>query len=139
MNLGLIFPLTLLSLTSASHAAQIRIQFLNGKSGQPIAKTSVVINDTSRHQSIGVLKTDQNGFVAVDIDPQSQILAIVERAFHRSCDISKNELRDYSVQQIIATGIVEQNQCGPKLAKPTPGTLVRVFRRSTFIEALSEN
>ena len=139
MNRGLVFSVMLLSLTSASRAVQIRIQFLNGKSGRPIAKTSVVINDMTKHQLIGVLKTDQNGFVAVDIDPQSQILANVERTFHQSCDVSKNELRTYDAQQIISTGIVEQNQCGAKLSEPTPGTLVRVFRKSTFVEALREN
>ena len=129
----------MLGLASTSNAAQIRIQFLNGKNGKPIAKTNVVINNVTIHKLVGVLQTDERGFVSIDVDRQSQIQALVERSFHQTCNPNKDKYQSYSAEQILSQGIVEPNECGAMLLPPIPGTLVRVFRRSTFIEALREN
>lgn len=135
----LTIALMLPGLVSTSHAAQIRVQFLNGKNGKPIARTKVVINDVTLHQLIGVLQTDKQGFISVKVDRQSQIQALVERSFNQSCDSNKGRLQAYKVEQILSQGIVEKNECGATLPSPRPGILVRIFRRSTFVEALREN
>lgn len=139
LRIASFISLNVLGLISSGNAAQIRVQFMNGKNSKPITRTNVVINDVTIHKLVGILQTDERGFVTINVDKNSMIQALVERSFHQSCSEGKNKYQAYSVNQILSRGIVERNQCGAALSPSTPGTLVRVFRRSTFIEALREN
>ena len=120
-----------------AEAVVVRVRFLNGHTGKPIAHKSVVLIDKTNHLSLGIVKTDGAGYVDAKVDRLAKMSANVEKDFHQNCDRSTNGV--YSVVAIASSGVTDMNGCGSAVPAASPGELVRIVRRSNLIESLREN
>jgi hypothetical protein len=119
---------------------QVRILFLNGNNGQPLKNVGVVVYDDSHLSKPSYLRTDGDGVVKTTAEHGALLRAFVERGFIRSCeDGSLAGMRSFDVNTIVSTGISEKSTCKTKATFAQPGMLIRVVRRSSFLEALGEN
>lgn len=133
MGLAFCFPVH-------GQTVHIRVQFLNGNSGQALKNTRVVVYDNSDPTHRKYLRTDANGTVQTTAERGSWVRAFVHKGFFRSCeDGTIASIRRFDVDEIMSSGIVEESHCRASGPAAESGLLVRVVRKSTFLEALQEN
>lgn len=122
---------------------EISVLFLDGNTGHALKDTRVFVFDNSGNSDPAQPKsllTDANGIVRIAVRRGSLMRAFVGRGYVRSCeDSSLAGQRDFNVDQVISGGIVEKSRCMAQGPPAEPGLLVRIVRKSTFLEALSEN
>lgn len=150
------FLLGVLAVGATLHAqeVQIKIKVLNGRNGQPLAKSCVYVQvwTNAREFSAGEVATDRKGVARIRLSYDGASHGRKESACFRgatvdtvlrygnSIDIIPNRdkaadcrpprnkwgTRDYSypVQLIVQRGIVLANRCGKAAATPTPGEVI---------------
>jgi hypothetical protein len=115
-------------------AQTVVVQILNGRNGKPIPKVRVWVGfDDQKSKEPLDLKTDRQGEVQFDtngaktfqVSPVGEI-ACREQQFTAPID--------YSIEDILKTGIVTRNDCGHSKPKPSRGRLIYVVRPATWWE-----
>jgi hypothetical protein len=135
--------LLLFACTMISSAQTLRIQIVNGKSGEALSNQHVVLmgavdaDDQSSLRRMEDFTTDKDGIGAVSkIAPEIKAIYVFVE-WHHQC--AKNVGVRFSLRDIFATGTVSENSCKPKLSRltPLPGTLVLYVRDETFFEKMA--
>jgi hypothetical protein len=127
--------------TLAADAQTLRIQILNGKSGNPVAHEHVNLfrsegfADLTGDSNIHGFTTDANGVIEVSqIAPQTHSFS-VSVDWHQQCAIGRVT---FSLQAIFAAGLVSENSCKKKITRSAkPGTLILFVRDDTFFEKMA--
>ena len=118
----------------------IKVLFLDGNSGHPLKNIHVIVRDGSRSAQQLELRTDSNGMSATTVQLGAPFTAFAERSFIRTCeDGSLASQHSFDAEQIVMIGISEKSTCKTHTPPAQPGVLIRIIRRSTFLEALGEN
>ena len=119
-------------------AQMLRVQVLNGKTGNPIANEHINLfrpGESGANWHIGEFNTDANGvftFSQVVAKTDSFTIAV---DWHRPCAKSYAK---FSLQDIVSKGLVSENTCKPKLVRiAEPGTLILFVRDETFFEKMA--
>ena len=116
---------------------KIVVRLLNGKNGRPLRNEypSIWLGNASGINP----KTDANGQITVDISRVQPRTVRVLGNYYVDCrPRGRDKLAtmnvSYSLDEIIAKGIVTENDCGKSQVDPIPGVLVLYLRPMTFIE-----
>ncbi|MGH9542311.1 MAG: hypothetical protein ACRD2H_10555 [Terriglobales bacterium] len=111
------------------------VQFMNGRSGKPLAKAKVYIGfDDIRSEKPLVLTTDRQGKVEFETGAaktfQVHPVALV------ACDGQPKgaPYPDYSIAEILRAGLVTRNDCGRAKAEPLRGRLLYFARPASWWE-----
>ena len=118
-------------------SSKVVLRLLNGKNGKPLTdeRPNIWLGNAS-----GITrKTDANGEIALDI---SHVQPRTVRVFgneYVDCRLrGSNKFApmnvSYPLDEIIAKGIVTENDCGKYRVDPIPGVLVLYLRPMTFLE-----
>jgi hypothetical protein len=132
------FCMTLLlgcALCSAASAQPIAVRLLDGKTGKPRSKVRVyiVLGDPSQQHTLD-LKTDRDGDVS--FDPSGEKTFQVRPIGEVSCGEQPigAPIRDYSIDQVVLSGLVTTNDCGQLSLEPIRGRLTYLVRTATWME-----
>jgi hypothetical protein len=124
--------------THTGDAETLRIQILNGKTGNPVANEHINLfrpGESGANWHIGEFNTDANGvftFSQVAAKTDSFTIAV---DWHRPCAKSYAK---FSLEDIVSKGLVSENTCKPKLVRiAEPGTLILFVRDETFFEKMA--
>src|SRR5271168_4477256 len=109
--------------SSTATAQSVTVQFLNGKSGKPIAKGSriwVYFNDKTGRQIVD-LRTDRQG--AVQFETNDAKTFQVSAVGYVGCGEQPigSSPRDYPIDEVLKTGLLTWNDCGRLNAEPLQG------------------
>jgi hypothetical protein len=115
-------------------AQSVVVQIFNGRNGKPIPKIRVWVSfDDKRGKEPLDLKTDRQGEVQFETNGaktfQMSPVGVVdcrEQQFTAPLD--------YSIEEILKTGIVTRNDCGHSNPEPSRGRLIYVVRPATWWE-----
>jgi hypothetical protein len=136
LHLRQILPLALVvSIFNGIALAQsVVVQILNGRNGKPVSKVRVWVSfDDPRGKQPIDLKTDRQGEVQFETNGaktfQVSPVGVVDcREQQFTAPI------DYSVNEILKTGIVTRNDCGHSNPEPSHGRLIYIVRPATWWE-----
>jgi hypothetical protein len=121
----------------SAESNRIIIRLLNGKNGNPIRGEipNIWLGNPARVTSS---QTDSKGEIALDIGKARPREIRFRGNYYVDCrGKTQRELPQnikYSIDEILATGVVSENDCGKSRVSPTPGVLVLYLRPMTFIE-----
>jgi hypothetical protein len=110
------------------------VQILNGRNGKPVSKVRVWVSlDDSRDKQPLDLKTDGQGEVQFEtngakIFQMSPVGVVPCREHQWIAPI------DYSIEDILQTGIVTRNDCGHSNPASSRGRLIYIVRAATWWE-----
>jgi hypothetical protein len=127
------------SLFSVDADAQtIVVKFLNGHNGKPFANERVWVyfSDPKAKEPFD-LKTDREGKVQFESNGAKtfEVTGVGLTPCIAQTEQLKNEAhRDYSIQEVLAQGIVTRNDCGHTNLEPQRGQLTIVVRHATSWE-----
>jgi len=127
---------------SDPHTTKVVLRILNGKTGWPIwAELPNVWLGGADSPIDPPPRTNLRGEIKVELlatDPRE--LRFLPN-WYADCRSSGDEIvgskLKYSVDEILASGIVAENVCGKKRAKPTPGVLALYVRPRTWLEIMA--
>ncbi len=113
-----------------SNGYTITIRVLNGKTGKPVKdeKPNVSLGDPADPTNPA---TDSNGEIHLHISSQHPKTLGFLPNYYVDCRYKREE---FSIDEIIAKGIVTGNLCGKAHIEPTPGVLVVYVRKMSFRE-----
>jgi hypothetical protein len=118
-------------------SSKVVLRLLNGKNGKPLRNEypSVWLGNASYINP----KTDANGEIALDISRVQPRTVRVFGNYYVDCRPRGSDKQtpmnvSYSLDEIVATGIVTENDCGKYHVGPIPGVLVLYLRPMTFKE-----
>ena len=148
--LCLLAALNLLSCTRAGAQPQsneprptrIVLKILNGKTGWPIwAELPNVWIGAATSPLDPSLKTNWRGEIKLNVPTIGPRELRFLPNWYADCrsfgdQIVGSKLK-YSVDEILENGIVAENVCGKKRAKPTPGVLILYVRPRTWLEIIA--
>jgi hypothetical protein len=123
------------SSASARHSQTITVQFVNGRSGKPLARIKVYIGfgNPKTAQPI-VLVTDRRGELRFS-PGRAETFQVHPVALVACGEQPKGApYRNYSAATVLRTGIVTPNSCGPARAERVPGRLVYFARPASWWE-----
>jgi hypothetical protein len=123
------------ALCNVAFAQSIAVRLLNGKTGKPLSKVRVyIILGDPKHQHAFDLKTDRDGNVRFDPSEEKtfQVRPIGEVACGEQ-PIGAPD-RDYSVDEVVQSGLVTANDCGHLAPEPIRGQLTYLVRPATWTE-----
>ena len=151
---------------TALHAQTIKVKLVNGKSGQPIAKTCVNTWVGTERRDAMAIPLDNDGIAWLyltdkdsEVNTQSQthncgdfgvvhpiakyadtirIVAGFAVCQPHAPDYSWLAPMEFSTQKILREGIVTENVCGKSTATPKPGEVVIFVRPLTWWEKLKQ-
>lgn len=108
--------------TITAEAQQLRINILNAKTNKPI--TDEKLNIALRVHQIGsvAMPTDKNGIIAVDTGNASIIRILSNMC--ADCRSRAELYTNYSIADILHTGITTGNLCSAASPRPKPGELL---------------
>jgi hypothetical protein len=124
-----------LFVSSGAGAEPIIIQIINGKTNKPISKAKLYVSfvPSSGHQSLQLV-TNENGEASFDSEGlqlfQVHPIALV------SCGEQPigAQQRNYSVEDVLKTGIRAENNCGHSDREPLRGRLLYFVRPASWWE-----
>jgi hypothetical protein len=121
---------------NTANAQWVTVQFLNGRNGKPIAKGGRVWvyfnNETGRHildlhtDGQGEVQFDANGAKTFQVSPVGYIPCGEQPV--------GSSPRDYAIDEILKTGLLTKNDCGPIKAEPIRRRLLYFARRASWWE-----
>lgn len=135
-HLGLAaFLLVLASGGVAWGQSPVVVQFINGRSGKPIAKAKVYIGfDGLKTEKSLALTTDSRGEVRFNTEG-AKTFQVHPVALVACGEQPKGApYRNYSIAEILQTGLVTLNDCGHEKAEPTRGRLIYFARPAGWWE-----
>jgi len=114
------------SFVGIARADLIRVQFLNGRTGKPIAQGRriwVYFNNRAGRQIVD-LHTDSQGTVQFESDGAKTFQA--NPVGYLSCGEQPvgSSPRDYPIDEVLKTGLLTRNDCGNLNTEPLRGRLV---------------
>jgi len=117
----------------------LKILFLDGRSGKPIARESLLIITGTRanpHQRSGHVATDKDGYGIFPLAAGVEGLSL--RVFPEGLSLCYGDpnTRNLDIKEIEVKGLVTPNDCGKKTSAPVPGVLVVFGRPSTWREKM---
>jgi hypothetical protein len=115
-------------------AQSVVVQILNGRNGKPIPKVRVWVNfDDQKSRQPLDLKTDRQGEVQFETNGAKtfQVSPVGEIPCREQQFIAPI---DYSIEEILKTGIVTRNDCGHSNPEPSRGRLKYIARPATWWE-----
>jgi hypothetical protein len=124
------------------HTTKVVLRILNGKTGWPIwAELPNVWLGGADSPIDPPPRTNLRGEIKLELpatDPRE--LRFLPN-WYADCRSSGDQIvgskLKYSVDEILASGIVSENVCGKKRAKPTPGVLTLYVRPRTWLEMMA--
>jgi hypothetical protein len=126
--------------SKATTGQSVRVQFVKGWSGKPIGKggrVSVYFNNKiGRH--IVDLRTDQEGEIQFEADGAETFQ--VSSVGYVACEEQPvgSPTRDYSIDEVLKTGLLTENDCGRLNTEPLRGRLLYFVRPATWWELFKE-
>jgi hypothetical protein len=126
--------------SKATTGQSVRVQFVNGRSGKPIGKGGRIWvyfnNKTGRH--IFDLRTDQEGEIQFEADGAETFQ--VSSVGYVACGEQPvgSPPRDYSIDEVLKTGLLTENDCGRLNTEPLRGRLLYFVRPATWWELFKE-
>jgi hypothetical protein len=113
-------------LAEVAAAQTVVVQVLDGRSGKPVKKGTVIqiaFPDEAVHRLLG-LHTDRHGEVEVDTEGAKdfQVGAVGYVSCREGSSVAQPE--KYSVEEVIRIGAVGPNHCGQALDQPQSGRLI---------------
>lgn len=134
----------LLSVTTQAQIQvfSIRVLVLNARNGKAVTKTKLTMTETPLQPYATPLDlvTDPTGHASLLVQSDSDIHTLVQG--HASCRaVAKADRRKppagYSTPQILAHGLVGENNCSKRTATPAPGELILFVRPQHWWERMS--
>jgi len=121
--------------STAATAQSVIVQFLNGRSGNPVSKGKPVHVRfyTGEIKHLLTLHTSTQG--EVEFDAQSATGFNVTLAGYVPC-FGASAVNDYSVAELRGNGLVTTDDCGKLNPQPVPGRLIYFVRSATLLERL---
>ncbi len=121
-----VLVLALCLLACVSVAQSVVVQLLNGRSGKPVRKGTVIhvaFPDETVHRLLG-LHTGRLGEVEFDTEGAKDFQ--VGAVGYVSCREGSSEAQPekYSVEEVLQKGAVGPNHCGQAVTQPQPGRLI---------------
>jgi hypothetical protein len=116
---------------------RIIIRLLNGRNGKPIRgeNPNIWLGNPAK---VPASQTDSMGEIALDIgDVRPREIRFRGNYFVDCRGKTQREVPQnikYSLDEILTTGMVSENDCGKSRVTPTPGVLILYLRPRTFIE-----
>ncbi len=131
----LAFALAFTSGRAAWGQTTVVVQFMNGRSGKPMAKFKVYIGfDNLKARKPLVLTTDRQGKVEFETDGAKTFQVHPVALIPCGEQPKGAPYRDYSVSEILRAGLVTRNNCGRTKAEPLPGRLLYFARPASWWE-----
>ncbi len=132
--LGFLILVGVAGFGDVGRAQSVIVRFLNGRNGKPITDARVYVALDNKRQQPLDLSTDRNGEVQFETNGAQnfQVVAIG----HVACgdDTISAPHREYSIAEILKSGLLTQNNCGRGNYEPLRGRLLYFARRLTFWE-----
>jgi hypothetical protein len=138
-----LFSLIFAMLAFSASAQNIMVHAVDGKSGQPLAATRLLVfvfngaswNEQENTRSFD-LHTDRNGNATIRPDQiQGADHLQIWVDFMTRC--AERNSTAISISDVLKTGITDTNSCAKAInAKPTPGTLIIYAREATLREKM---
>jgi len=121
----------------------IVLHVLNGKNGKPISREHLLIylgtsaDDVRLGKKLVNLETDDSGLATLSLgsNPESLIKVWVDH-FKTLCQKDSPNKTNFSIQEILKTGLSTPNNCGKVKANPTPKHFFVFVRSYSFWEKL---
>lgn len=139
------FLFTLLAIIWAGRAiaqnAAIKIQALEGKSGKPLASQRLVIfggesaEAATFHHTVFDITTDERGMAELKFDPAKTTWIQVWADGMTLCQTKPN-VRSFSVETILTTGLSAPNSCSSLVQTAVPGHFIVYARPSSLSEKM---
>lgn len=125
-------------------AQDIVIHAVNGKNGQPLANSRLVLwaFDTMSERMMPSgqqldLHTDSNGMAIILAGAIKKSYVQIWVDFHHQC-VDRPNLVSFAVNKILLSGVTAENNCSKRIvAEPAPHTLTIYARSPTFRERMA--
>jgi hypothetical protein len=132
-----------ISTVALSQTAAVQIRVLNGHNGKPIAHEGIFVRfePIVPHSIENAPSTDADGTLKVNAPVHAGMNATVN--YYPTCRHVPKANRTkgpitFPVEQVVATGVVEKNNCSHLIVPPTPGELTLFVRPLHWWERLSD-
>jgi hypothetical protein len=136
LRLRQILPLALIVaiFNGIALAESVVVQILNGRNGKPISKIRVWVSfDDKRGKELLDLKTDRQGEVQFETNG-AKIFRVSPVGVVDCREQKFTTPIDYSIEEILKTGMVTRNDCGHSNPEPSRGRLMYIVRPATSWE-----
>jgi hypothetical protein len=131
----LAFVLVFTSTGAAWGQTTVVVQFINGRSGKPMAKVKVYIGfDDLKARKPLDLTTDRQGKVEFETDGAKTFQVHPVGLVACGEQPKGAPYRDYSIAEILRAGLVTRNDCGRAKAEPLRGGLLYFARPASWRE-----
>jgi hypothetical protein len=128
--------LTLVTVCCSAQTSTIQVRFVDGKTGKPIHLRNYFIRPGgNEYRGYTVNKVSND---AIDLKFETATTFTLQAEANNRCDTDTHTSTPvtYKVQEIVDTGVVSANFCGPLHMKPTKGEPVIYSRRPKWLESL---
>jgi hypothetical protein len=131
----LAFVLAFMSSGAARGQTTMVVQFINGRSGKPMAKLRVYVGfDDLKARKPLDLTTDLQGKVEFETDGAKTFQVHPVGLVACGEQPKGAPYRDYSIAEILRAGLVTRNDCGRAKAEPLRGRLLYFARAASWWE-----
>jgi hypothetical protein len=129
------FALVLVSGGFAQGQSAVVVQLINGRSGKPIAKIKVYIGfDDFKKQKSLELTTDSQGEVKFNTEGPKKFQVHPVALVACGAQPKGAPYRNYSISDVLQTGLVTPNGCGHEKAEPISRRLIYFARPASWWE-----